>query len=170
MHNLIPCVGFELQYSPLQRDSVENFANSLHSNTSEFVFDVFQSVEVGKDILMLFSNKQEPTQQILAEVLTCIRLEDEHYRLTLKIRPDSRILIDKVDLICLPIIKGPSTAQQMTLECPSCSSISPFRFIATQEGDWDNGILPIYNCAACGTTRAMIGLLNDNAQLSDSSS
>jgi len=167
MQNLIPCVGFELQYSPLQRDSVENFAHSLHLKTSEFTFDVFQAVETGRDILMLFSNKQAPTQQIPAEVVKCVRLDEEHYRLTLKTLPDSCVLVDKWELICLPISRGPSTAQEMTMQCPSCNNTGPFRFIATQEGDWDIGILPIYNCAACGTTRAMIGLVYRNDQITE---
>ena len=56
MKNPIPCVGFALQYSPLQRKSVENFAHFLHSKIQKFKFDVIEAVEIGQNILMLFSN------------------------------------------------------------------------------------------------------------------
>lgn len=162
MKNMIPCVGFELLYSPLERDCLDNLAQSLHSRSSELSFDVVQEVKQGKEIFMLFSNKQGPTQHIQARVEKCIKLDDGHYRVTLKTRPDSDVLADNGDMICLPINKGPSTAVEIILVCPSCHNKTSFRFIATQDGDWDKGILPIYNCGSCGTTRAMIGLLNNN--------
>jgi len=68
MKNPLPCVGFELQYSPQQRGCVENLAHALHSKSREFTFDVIQKVESGQEMLMLFSNKQGPTHQLLAEV------------------------------------------------------------------------------------------------------
>ena len=160
MTRTIICVGFELQYSPLHRDCVDNLAQSLHSITSEFCFDVIQAVSVGQEIIMLFSNKQIPTQHLLAQVVKCVPLDDSHYRITLKTQADTTIRIDNADLICLPICKGPSTASAITLICPSCNNKTPFHFIANQGGDWERGILPIYNCGACGTTRTMIGLVN----------
>lgn len=54
MTNRIPCVGFELQYSPLERDCVENLAQSVHPKTHEFTFDVIQEVTQGQEILMFF--------------------------------------------------------------------------------------------------------------------
>lgn len=89
-------------------------------------------------------------------------LDEDHYQVTLITRPDSRVLLDHADLICLPIIKGISTAIQMTLMCPSCKNKTPFRYIDNQGGDWESGILPIYNCGSCGTTHAMIGLISSN--------
>jgi len=162
MKNLIPCVGFELQYSPLQRDSVDNLASSFITHMNELSFDVIKPVEAGQEILVLFSNKQIPTQQITADVINCIYLSDGHYRISLRTRPDSVVSIDKAELISLPINKGPSTAQELVLSCPACKISTPFIYIAIQEGDWEQGILPIYNCGSCGTTRAMIGLFTSN--------
>lgn len=160
MNNLIPCVGFELQYSPIDRDSVENFAITLHSTTNELVFDAFQKMEPGQDTLILFSNRTGPTQQLPAEVVDCIKVDDEHYRLKLKTQSDSAVLDDAANMICLPINKGPSTPQEMVLPCPSCNITGSFKFIDNQDGDWQHGILPIYNCSSCGTSRAMIGLVS----------
>lgn len=158
--NLIPCVGFALQYSPLERDSVENFAATLHSKTSELVFDTLQEIHPGQETLILFSNKSRPTQHVPAVVTHCEHLDKEHYRLTLKTQADVGVLNDASNLVCLPINKGPATAHEMVLTCPSCNITGPFRFIATQDGDWEQGILPIYNCGSCGTSRAMIGLVS----------
>lgn len=154
MKNPLPCVGFELQYSPLERSCVENLANALHPKTSEFTFDVFQEVQPGQEILMLFSNKQTPTQQLLAEVKVCSKLAKDHFRITLATNTTSRVAIDNSDLIYLPISKGTSTPIEMTLHCPACKNKTPFHYIANQGGDWEHGILPIYNCGSCGTTRA----------------
>jgi len=162
MTNTLPCVGFELHYSPLDRSCVENLAQTLHRKSSEFTFDVIQEVPAGQEILMLFSNKQGPTQQLLAVVQVCTKLAEAHFRVTLKTNTNSNILIDNPDLICLPISKGTSTPVEMTLYCPACSNKTPFHFIANQDGDWEHGILPIYNCSSCGTTRALIGLINHN--------
>lgn len=160
MKNPVPCVGFELQYSPLKRSCVENLAHALHPDTSKFTFDVFQEVPAGQEIRLLFSNKQGPTQQLLAEVKACHKLAKNHFRITLTTNTKSCVVIDNTDLICLPISKGTSVPIKMTARCPACNNKAPFHFIANQDGDWEQGILPIYNCGSCGTTRAMIGLIS----------
>lgn len=162
MKNPLPCVGFELQYSPLQRGCVENLAHALHPKSNEFTFDVIQEVQAGQEILILFSNKQGPTQQLLAAVKDCSRLAEDHFRITLTTNTNSNIVVDNSDLISLPISKGISTPVEITLHCPACNSKTPFHFVANQDGDWEHGILPIYNCSSCGTTRAMIGLISCN--------
>lgn len=160
MKNSVPCVGFELQYSPLDRRCVENLAQALHPKTNEFTFDVFQEVLAGQEIRLLFSNKQGPTQQLLAEVKVCRKLAKNHFRITLTTNTENCVVIDNTDLICLPISKGASSPVEINLHCPACNNKTPFHFIANQDGDWEQGILPIYNCGSCGTTRAMIGLIN----------
>ena len=160
MNKLIPCVGFELQYSPLDRDSLDNFAITLHGKINELVFEVFRAVEPGTDIIIMFSNKSGPSQQIPAEVISCTQLDNEHYRLGLRTKDGCAVRDDAANLICLPVNRGPATAHEMVLPCPSCDTRGPFKFIANQNGDWEQGILPIYNCDACGTSRAMVGLVS----------
>lgn len=163
MKTPLPCVGFELQYSPLKRDCVENLAHALHPESSEFTFDVIQEVQSGQAILMLFSNKRNPTQQLLAEVKVCNKLAEDHFRITLTTNTNSKLLaMENSDLISVPISKGISAPVEITLHCPACNSKTIFHFIANQDGDWEHGILPIYNCGSCGTTRAMIGLISCN--------
>ena len=160
MNKPIPCVGFELLYSPIDKDFVRNIAHSFHRITNQFIFNVVEELENGQEILILFSNSTGPTEQIPAKVKACRKLAEDHYQLTLETQADSRINIDKASLVTLPINRGPSTAQEIKLSCPCCRKDSTFRFIANQSGDWEKGILPIYNCSSCGTTRAITGLVN----------
>jgi len=160
MKKLLPCVGFELQYSPLERSCVDNLGQALHAKSSNFTFDAIKEVTEGSEIVILFSNKHGPTQQLCAKVEACLRLAEDHFRLTLTTHADSNISVDNSELICIPITKGISAPIEMTLHCPACKSTTVFQYIANQDGDWEHGILPIYNCKACGTTRAMIGLIH----------
>ena len=126
MKNKVSCVGFELQYSPLKRDCVENLANALHLKTREYTFDVIQEVQPGNEILMLFSNKQGPTQQLRAKVKTCTLLEEDHYQIALTTNVSNNIVINNSDLICLPITKGISAPTAMSLHCPACNIKTTF--------------------------------------------
>ncbi len=162
MKNALLCVGFELQYSPLQRGCVDNLAQALHPKMSKFTFDVIKEVQPGQEILILFSNKLSPTQQLGAKVTDCIPLAEDHFRISLITDTNSHVEIDNSDLVYIPITKGISAPIEMTLHCPACNSQTVFQFIANQDGDWQDGILPIYNCSSCGTTRAMIGLIKSH--------
>lgn len=159
MNKPIPCVGFELLYSPVDRNFLENIAKLVHNMSNRFIFDVEERLTKGQEILIVFSNKNCPTEHLYAEVKNCTKLADNHYVTTLETQPNAGIVVDSATLITVPINKGPSTAREFNLNCPSCKSDTSFKFIANQDGDWENGILPIYNCSACGTTRAMVGLV-----------
>ena len=159
MNKSIPCVGFELLYSPVDRSHMDNLAHSVHRITNKFIFDVTVRQSIGQEIVILFSNNDGPTEHLYAEVKDCTKINDEHYQVVLETNPEARVHIDETNIICFPVNKGPSLAQEITLQCPACNNSSPFRFIANQDGDWEKGILPIYNCGSCGTTRAMIGLV-----------
>ena len=162
MKTPLPCVGFELQYSPLKRDCAENLAHTLLPQSNEFTFDVIQEVQPEQEILILFSNKHSPTQRLLAKVNVCNKLAEGHFRITLTIAANNVVALDNAELISMPISKGISAPIEMTFHCPACNSKTTFHFIANQDGDWEHGILPIYNCGSCGTTRAMIGLISCN--------
>ncbi len=155
-----PCVGFGLQYSPIERACVDNLAQSLHNLTREYIFDVVQAVMPGQEIQVVFSNNQTPTHCLTAEVRECNQIGENHYRISLMTQAEAVVRMDNTESIYMPIAKGTATALQMTLECPSCNHKSSFQFIANQEGDWEKGMLPIYNCGSCGSSRAMIGLVS----------
>ena len=159
MNKPIPCVGFELLYSPIDRGYMDNFAQSVHCMTNKFIFDVTVQLSIGQEVVILFSNNDRPTENLYAEVKNCIEINDEHYQVALETHPEARVKTDDPNIICLPVNKGPLLAQEIDLQCPACNNSSTFQFIANQDGDWEKGILPMYNCGSCGTTRAMIGLL-----------
>ncbi|MDH5647724.1 MAG: hypothetical protein OEZ01_17055 [Candidatus Heimdallarchaeota archaeon] len=159
MTKIIPCVGFELLYSPLDRDNMENIAHQIHSKSNRFIFDVVAELTTGQEVLILFSNQHGPTEHLYAEVTHCVRLAEKHYQVGLETQPNANVIIDNASLVSLPINKGPATAREIILSCPSCKNSTSFRFVANQNGDWETGILPIYNCSSCGTTRAIIGMV-----------
>lgn len=159
----LPCVGFELHYSPFERDCIENLGHTVQSIKLELSFDVHDALKPAQQIVILFSNQHSPTEKLYGEVVSCKEIEKDTFRVKIRtltvqhISPD-----DSSDSISLPVSKGMSTPVEITLECPSCKATSIFHLIANQGGDWDKGIMPIYNCDSCGTTRAIISLLEHN--------
>ena len=56
-------------------------------------------------------------------------------------------------------IAMPSGAE---LRCPSCLEQAIFELIANQTGHWTQGILPLYTCSRCKTTRTIPNILEFN--------
>ena len=162
MSKPIPCVGFELLYSPVDRCYMENVASLVHSKSNRFIFNVVENLEKGQPILLSFSNNNGPTEYLQAEVTECVQLEEQHYQVTIETQPDAKVIYDTPELVTIPVNSGPSIAQKIFLCCPACKQDTHFKYIANQQGDWNRGILPIYNCESCGTTRAMTGLVKNN--------
>lgn len=159
----LPCVGFELHYSPFERDCIENLIHKIKPLTLEFSFDTHQPVDVGQHLLILFSNQHSPTEKLYGEITDCIKINGETYRIKITSQAGQEIKHeDEIDIISMPVCKGLAAPSEITLQCPACEVITPFNLIANQVGEWKKGIMPIYNCHSCGTTRAMIGLLEYN--------
>lgn len=159
MSDITPCVGIELLYSPVDRDSVDNFAQQLFELTKELTFNVTQYVGPGKEIRIIITNKSGPNHQLIANVVSCEQLNKHTYRIDTKLTGDTPVQEDHASLISIPINNGPSIPQEIKLLCPACNVPGIFMYVATQDGHWHEGILPIYNCSSCGTSRAMTGLL-----------
>ena len=154
-----PCVGFELQYSPLSRGCIENFADVICMTKISFRFDVTRPLETGRNIIVLFSNQHNPTQYLTMQIDTCNQIE-KHYRVT--ISPGKETIMayhDAIEMIHLPILKNRGTPVQISAICPACRCASEFDYVGMQDGDWPKGIMPLYTCASCSTTRTLIGLL-----------
>lgn len=157
----IPCVGFELNYSPFDRDCVENLLNLFGPQKTNLSFDVHQKVEPGQQLVIMFSNQYGPTEKLYGRILSCHKLDEWTYRINTELS-NTNGQNDKLDSISMPLCKGVATPAEIALECPACSTKTTFSLIANQKGEWSKGIMPLYNCNSCGTTRAMIGLLEYN--------
>lgn len=159
----LPCVGFELNYSPFERDCVENLLQLLGSKHTTVAFDVHEEVEPNQQLVVLFSNQHKPTEKLYGKIIECRQINDDTYRVRVNLcKADASE--DMLEHISLPVIKGISTPTEISLTCPACASNTSFNLIANQNGAWDKGIMPLYNCESCGTTRAMIGLLEYNCK------
>lgn len=163
MMKTYPCVGFELHYSPFERDCIENLAHQFISLTTHLGFDVRQPIAIHQKLVILFSNKLGPTEKLYGEIISCALIDNDTYRIRVALQNKcSSSCEDIADSISMPVCKGIATTSEITVQCPACKTTTEFNLIANQNGEWDKGIMPLYNCTSCGTTRAMIGLLEFN--------
>ncbi|MDH5181036.1 MAG: hypothetical protein OEZ39_04785 [Gammaproteobacteria bacterium] len=159
----LPCVGFELHYSPFEKDCVENLAHKFVASPVRLAFDVQYKIDLHQQLVILFSNQYGPTERLYGKIRGCLQVGADTYRVKVELQTKPDISLQDVhDIICLPVMKGIATPVEITLQCPSCKELTHFNLIADQKGDWEKGIMPLYNCGSCGTTRAIIGLLEHN--------
>ena len=167
-----PCVGIELMYCPINNDCIENLGSEIYSaighdmSFSGLSFDVVHSLDVGEKLHILISNQFKPPERLTAEIRWCKELENGHFRIGVSIISSEGVKLDGEhcadDLINVDNSAGPSEA---TLICPSCMEISTFNLVDNQEGSWDKGIMPLYNCSRCNTTRSIPSILEYNRHL-----
>lgn len=101
------CVGFELQYSPFEKNAVENFADSIPKKGVEFVFDVTQPVDIDQEVVILFSNQSKPTQRLFMLVRSSEKIAGDHVRIRLYAKDTQAPTADDTNSeISIPIGKG----------------------------------------------------------------
>jgi len=164
-----PCVGIDLMFSPLQDDYVEAMGAKIYQavchdmSFSGLSFDVIKALPVGERLLIIVENQFQPKEQLHAEVRWCKTVSEQVYRIGVKILleqaldfPDSQLALDDIAAHDLSV---PSGAE---LRCPSCLERSVFELVDHQTGQWAKGLLPLYNCSICGTTRTIPNILEFN--------
>jgi len=168
-----PCVGIELMFSPVRGDCVEALGSEIYSaiahdmSFSGLSFDVIEPLVGGERLYILVSNQFQPAERLTAEVCWCKSLENGNYRIGVSIVESTGVEYDEgkkaYDVISTSDSLGPSEAR---LICPSCSQESTFVFVENQEGDWESGVMPLYKCSSCTTTRSIPNILEFNRRLS----
>lgn len=164
-----PCVGIELMYSPIRDDCVEELGSEIYSAISHDMsfsglsFDVSTPMELNNTLYIIVDNQFQPPERLTAEVRWCKPLENKSYRIGVQIVASAGVELDTenrlADYISVSDSTGPSEA---TLICPNCLEIANFIFVKNQEGDWNTGVMPLYNCSECGTTRSIPNILEFN--------
>lgn len=164
-----PCVGIELMYSPVRNDVVEELGSQLYSavghdmSYSGLSFDVVKPMSMEERIYIIVHNQFQPPERLTAEVRWCKTLENNLYRIGVVIIASAGIALDTEsnnnEFINSVENRSPSEAM---LICPSCLEAATFNFIRNQEGNWKNGIMPLYQCSECGTTRSIPNILEFN--------
>lgn len=167
-----PCVGIELMFSPVRGECVEALGTEIYSafahdmSFSGLSFDIVEPLTKGEKLYILVSNQFQPAERLTAEVRWCKAVENGHYRIGVSIVGSAGVKYDEskkaYDVISTSDSLGPSEAR---LVCPSCTQESTFVFVEKQEGDWENGIMPLYQCSSCTTTRSIPNILEFNRRL-----
>lgn len=165
-----PCVGIDLMFSPLQDDYIEGMGAKIYQAVSHDMsfsglsFDVIQPMEVGERILIIIENQFQPSERLHSEVRWCKPIKDATYRIGVKILLEES-LEQAADFkaplrnIAAHELGMPSGAE---LRCPSCQDQTVFELIDNQQGYWAQGILPLYTCSICETTRTIPNILEFN--------
>lgn len=163
-----PCVGIGLLYSTVLKDCVNNIgqdflAATMHDcSLSGLAFDIDQALQPGDRLHILISNQERATERLIAEVCWCKPLSENTYRAGVHILAEYGIAVDTCMTESIPILHGPPVPSGVNFLCPSCQQLSTFNYMATQSGDWENGMMPLYNCSNCSTTRTILTILEYN--------
>lgn len=165
-----PCVGIDLMYSPLQDDYVEGMGAKIYQavchdmSFSGLSFDVVHDMQPGERLVIVVENQFRPQERLYAEVRWCKQLEESVFRIGVQIlltTDENAELLTITDLedIAAHEAAMPSGAE---LRCPLCLERAVFSLVDNQAGHWAHGVLPLYGCSVCGTTRTIPNILEFN--------
>ncbi len=164
-----PCVGIDLMYSPLQEDYIEGMGAKIYQavchdmSFSGLSFDVIHAMQPGERIVIIVENQFQPSERLSAEVRWCKAISADVFRIGVKILleegDDFSDCIQELEDIAAHDLAMPSGAE---LRCPLCLERSVFSLIDNQQGHWKQGVLPLYSCSICTTTRTIPNILEFN--------
>lgn len=164
-----PCVGIDLMYSPLKGDYVEGMGGQIYQAVSHDMsfsglsFDVVHALELGETIVVMVANQFQPNEQLTGEVRWCKPLESGLFRIGIRITGvSSAVDLLKPGEMEYVTAEGAAMPSGADLLCPACLQKATFNLIGKQEGGWSKGILPLYACSACTTTRTIPNILQFN--------
>lgn len=166
-----PCVGIDLMFSPLQDDYVEGMGAKIYQavchdmSFSGLSFDVVHAMQVGEQIIIIIENQFQPNERLQGEVRWCKAISDHVFRIGIKILLEqaydasTSVNTDMLEDIAVHSIATPSGAE---LRCPACLERAVFELVDNQQGYWMHGVLPLYTCSICSTTRTIPNILEFN--------
>lgn len=164
-----PVVGIGLLYSPFDGRLLEKAgqlvreAVAFDMSLSGLSFDVRESLAPGEDLVIQLDDPAGgPAEKVLAEVRWCHQLDDAHFRIGTRIKESVPGEPSGGELTSRSISKGPSVPAGGEFRCPACGELTEFSFIGLQAGTWEKGDFPLYQCAACSSTRSMVAILGYN--------
>ena len=166
------CVGIALLYSSPQKQPMSGVGEALLRATAHDMslagisFDVSQAMEVGQRLLVVVqAPERQKTETLQTEVRWCKQLDDGRYRVGVSIQGvDTKANCeDKTDKI-KHIGHGIQAPVGGRFICPACQLCSWFDLIGEQPDVPTSGIMPLYNCKNCHTTRTITSLLTFNWQ------
>lgn len=163
------CIGIPLLFSPFKKNYVNTLGEKLYTaytfdmSLSGLAFDVEQSMSMGDKLLIVLpqpENNKVPefiSEEIEASVRWCRKLPSGKYRIGVSldcppVRKESITTVEKNDADW-------QVPSELNHTCPACNTHSTFTFFAYQTILAGKGVMPLYDCSACGTTRSLTGII-----------
>ena len=168
-----PCVGIELMYSPVRGDYVEDLGSEIYAaighdmSFSGLSFDVSEELNIDDEIYVLVNNQFQPPERLTAKVCWCKTLDNGQFRIGVTVMASGGVNLATENYAddYINSVDNSGGLSEATLVCPSCTKVSTFEFVENQEGDWGKGIMPLYQCNHCQTTRTIPNILEHNRRL-----
>ena len=166
-----PCVGISLLYCALDDDYVSGLGNALSEaamndmSLSGLSFDVNRKLEPGSKLFILIQpdGEGEEDEKLITRVSWCKQTSPGHYRAGLCI--ESVEIVDRKNPgVHIPIgtDKGFGIPSDVSMRCPACNEVTVFNFIGNQAVREKKGMMPLYDCSSCLTTRSLVSILAYN--------
>ena len=159
------CIGVPAMFSPEINDAVSDFGSLLFNaalqdmSFSGMGFNIDTTIEKGEKVIIILDSPNEVDKELLVTTVSWSKkLENNSYRVGVKIDTSVPVQKDKnVKYVALQVA-GPDIPQEVNINCPACNQPSSFGFIALQPLMIDKGVMPLYSCSQCGTTRTLMGI------------
>ena len=161
------CVGIPLLYTSTEHSDVTDLASCLHKamvmdmSLSGLAFDVDRRMYAG-DILHVLLEKPggDTFKEIVTEVRWCQELSSDEYRVGITIDASARVMDTQSNMPMNEFIGKMDVPKEINTRCPACDQQSELCFVSYQPVLGGNGVMPLYDCSLCGTTRSLMGILN----------
>ena len=161
-----PCVGIPVLYSPANSTCTGNLADCLYKavavdmSLSGLAFDVYQKMYAGDALrILLEKTGGNVFEELSSEVRWCEELSPKQYRVGVVIDASAKIINTQLSAQRNEFVGELEVPKEINSCCPSCKQQATFDFVSYQPVLAGNGVMPLYNCSLCGTTRSLTGVL-----------
>lgn len=161
------CVGIPLVYSAANDSPLNGLGQKFyHAATVDMsmtglAFDLEQPLLYGDKIIVLLDKSEGFIQEeLVTEVRWCKKLSSDQYRVGVVVDVQQKPILEHA----IPEINfnnARMTPTELKIDCPACKKHSDFTFVAYQPILGGKGVMPLYDCSSCGTTRSLPGIFKN---------
>ena len=159
------CITIPLLYSAQNNSIMKDMGQKLYQaaavdlSLSGLAFDIDKPLLNGDKILVLLDKPDEYLhEELMTEVRWCRELPSGQYRIGVVI-DDSSQPIQKNAVPEINFNAERTAPAEIETFCPACKKKSTFIFVAYQPVLVNKGVMPLYDCSLCGTTRSLTGII-----------
>ena len=159
------CITIPLLYSARDDSIMKEMGQKLHQaaavdlSLSGLAFDVDKPLLSGDKILVMLDKPDEHIhEELMTEVRWCRELPSGQYRVGVVIDTSPQS-IPKNAIPEINFNAERTAPAEIETRCPACQKKSTFIFVDYQPVLVNKGVMPLYNCLSCGTTRSLTGII-----------